>query len=65
MYKLRKLNKKNVGLLGTIFGSLLIGLPAIPFAASAAPSAVLNPCPRIYYEEPLQQYALGSSRMPS
>ncbi len=39
-------------LLGTIFGSLLIGLPAIPLAASAAPSSVLNPCPQIYYEEP-------------
>ncbi|PMB44947.1 hypothetical protein CEN39_27665 [Fischerella thermalis CCMEE 5201] len=43
-------NKK--GLLGSIFGGLLIGLPIIPFAASAAPSSVLNPCPRIFYEEP-------------
>lgn len=43
--------KKKTGLLGSIFGSLLIGLPAIPLAASAAPS-VLNPCPRIFYEEP-------------
>jgi hypothetical protein len=43
---------KQLGLLGTIFGSLLIGLPVIPLAASAAPSSVLNPCPGIFYEEP-------------
>ncbi|RUR75969.1 hypothetical protein ACF3DV_26530 [Chlorogloeopsis fritschii PCC 9212] len=45
-------NKKKAGLLGGIFGSLLIGLPAIPLAVNAAPSSALNPCPRIYYEEP-------------
>ncbi|MBF2009472.1 MAG: hypothetical protein IGS49_29620 [Chlorogloeopsis fritschii C42_A2020_084] len=45
-------NIKKTGLLGSIFGSLLIGLPAIPLAANAAPSSALNPCPRIYYEEP-------------
>ncbi|WP_315787967.1 hypothetical protein [Fischerella sp. JS2] len=44
--------KNNKGLLKSIFGSLLIGLPAIPLAASAAPSSVLNPCPSIFYEEP-------------
>ncbi|WP_026736294.1 hypothetical protein [Fischerella sp. PCC 9605] len=44
--------KSKKGLLGSIFGGLLIGLPIIPFAASAAPSSVLNPCPRIFYEEP-------------
>jgi hypothetical protein len=43
---------KQLGLLGTIFGSLLIGLPVIPLAASAAPSSALNPCPGIFYEEP-------------
>ncbi|MFQ4144522.1 hypothetical protein [Chlorogloeopsis sp. ULAP02] len=45
-------NIKKTELLGSIFGSLLIGLPAIPLAANAAPSSALNPCPRIYYEEP-------------
>lgn len=43
---------RKTGILGTVFGGLLIGLPTIPVAASAAPSQVLNPCPRIYYEEP-------------
>lgn len=43
---------KHIGLLGSIFGGLLIGLSVTPLAASAAPSSVLNPCPRIFYEEP-------------
>lgn len=45
-------NKNKAGLLGGIFSSLLIGLPAIPLAASAAPSSAVNPCPSIFYEEP-------------
>jgi len=51
MQNLNQLSRKKAGLLGTIFGSLLIGLPAIPLAATAQ-SSVLNPCPRIFYEEP-------------
>ncbi|AFZ30652.1 hypothetical protein Glo7428_2124 [Gloeocapsa sp. PCC 7428] len=43
--------RRKVGIWGSIFGGLLIGIPAIPLAASAQ-SSVLNPCPRIYYEEP-------------
>jgi len=46
------LKPSNAGLFRTIFGGLLIGLPAIPLVAVAQPSQVLNPCPRIYYEEP-------------
>lgn len=38
--------------LSNIFGGLLLGLPAIPLVAVAQSSPVLNPCPRIYYEEP-------------
>ncbi len=45
-------SKKKAGLLGSIFSSLLIGLPAIPLAASAAPTSAVNPCPSIFYEEP-------------
>lgn len=45
-------NRKRAVLLSTLTGGLLAGLPMIPFAASALPSSVLNPCPRIYYEEP-------------
>lgn len=51
MNKVSQLNSKNTGLLGAIFGGLLISVPATPIAASAQ-NAVLNPCPRIYYEEP-------------
>jgi len=54
MPKLKPLNKKNLGLLGTIFGSLLIGLPATSISSASAQTTrgVLNPCPRIYYEDP-------------
>ncbi|BAZ68623.1 MAG: hypothetical protein KME28_17035 [Pelatocladus maniniholoensis HA4357-MV3] len=45
-------SKNKAGLLGGIFSSLLIGLPAIPLAASAAPFSAVNPCPSIFYEEP-------------
>jgi hypothetical protein len=45
--------RKSAKLLGTIFGGLLIGLPAIPYAAIAQQSTPkVNPCPRIFYEEP-------------
>lgn len=52
MKRPNQMSKKNFGLFGTIFGGLLIDLPVISFPAAAAPSPVLNPCPRIYYEEP-------------
>ncbi len=45
--------RKSAKLLGTIFGGLLISLPAIPYAAIAQQSTPkVNPCPRIFYEEP-------------
>jgi hypothetical protein len=47
-----KTTKQNTGLIRSLFGGLLIGLPFIPDTAFAAPSSVLNPCPRIFYEEP-------------
>ena len=43
--------QKPAALVRAICGSLLIGLPAIPLAASAMPASRLNPCPGIYYEE--------------
>ncbi|WP_414585697.1 hypothetical protein [Scytonema sp. PCC 10023] len=47
------LYQKRVGLLGTIFGGLLISIPAIPQAVIAQqPTSKLNPCPTIFYEEP-------------
>lgn len=44
--------QKSAGLVSAICGSLVIGLPAIPLAASAVPASKVNPCPGIYYEEP-------------
>lgn len=58
MKKYPQTNKKNAGILGTIVGGLLIGLPAIPLAASAQPLSTLdkvNPCPGIYYVEPFNR----------
>lgn len=44
-------SKKSIKRTGRLLSGLLIGLPLIPAAAIAAPGN-LNPCPRIYYEEP-------------
>ncbi|MBD6617593.1 hypothetical protein FNW02_17600 [Komarekiella sp. 'clone 1'] len=45
--------RKSAELLGAICGGLLISLPAIPQAAIAQQSTPkVNPCPRIFYEEP-------------
>ncbi|PIG91815.1 hypothetical protein [Gloeocapsopsis sp. IPPAS B-1203] len=56
--------RRKVGIWGSIFGGLLIGIPAIPLAASAQ-SSVLNPCPRIYYEEPFNSRNLVPQGCPS
>jgi hypothetical protein len=47
-----RFDQKGSLLLGALSGSLLVGLPMIPLAASAQSRSILNPCPRIYYEEP-------------
>jgi hypothetical protein len=51
MYK-SNLFKNNLGILQIISGTLLIGLPIAPLEGFAAPDRALNPCPRIFYEEP-------------
>ena len=56
---LRKVNK-----LGLILGSVLVSLPCIPSVVSAAPSSALNPCPRIYYEEPYNSTRIVPSGCP-
>lgn len=55
MKKQHQSKLKNTGLLGAIFGGVLISLPATILEASAVPVstvAQINPCPGIYYEEP-------------
>lgn len=45
--------RKYAQLLGTICGGVLISLPVIPLAALAQQTTPkVNPCPRIFYEEP-------------
>lgn len=45
--------RKYAQLLGSICGGVLISLPAIPLAALAQQTTPkVNPCPRVFYEEP-------------
>jgi hypothetical protein len=50
MRTLNHLYQKRVGLLGTIFGGLLISIPQATVAQQ--PTSKANPCPSIFYEEP-------------
>ncbi|MGB7892894.1 MAG: hypothetical protein WCF82_13470 [Microcoleus sp.] len=63
MYELNRW-KKTPGILQIISGSLLIALPTVPLVASAAPDPTLNPCPRIYYEEPFNSNVRVSQGCP-
>ena len=56
--------QKTAALVRAICGSLLIGLPAIPLAASAIPASRVNPCPGIYYEEPFNSTHLAPQECP-
>jgi hypothetical protein len=48
-----QLRKPNFRLLGILFGGLLIGIPAIPqISVAQQTTPKVNPCPRIFYEEP-------------
>jgi len=62
MHKNNKIQPKKI--VGAVFGSLLIGIPAIPLVASAQGSQVLNPCPKIYYEEPFNSTRLAPEGCP-
>jgi hypothetical protein len=44
--------RKSAQLFGAIFGGLLITAPAIPQAVAQESTPKVNPCPRIFYEEP-------------
>jgi hypothetical protein len=59
MRTLNHLYQKRVGLLGTIFGGLLLSIPAISQAVIAQqPTSKVNPCPSIFYEEPYNSRVL-------
>ncbi|ACC81573.1 hypothetical protein [Nostoc punctiforme] len=65
MYNLNRFSLKKVGLLGTIFGSLLIGSSAITQSAVAQPRiSQINPCPSIFYEEPHRDRVLVPAGCP-
>jgi hypothetical protein len=44
--------RKSAELFGVIFGGLVISLPGIPQAVAQESTPKVNPCPRIFYEEP-------------
>ena len=44
--------RKSAELIGVICGGLLISLPAIPQVLAQESIPKINPCPRIFYEEP-------------
>ena len=53
MYNLNYFPWHKIGLAGTAFGSLLIGLSTIaPSAVAQQPTSKVNPCPSIFYEKP-------------
>ncbi|MGI8501774.1 MAG: hypothetical protein ACR2LR_11620, partial [Hassallia sp.] len=52
MYKVNHLKSKKIGFVGTLVGTLLISVPAIAQVMAQQPSTKLNPCPRIFYEQP-------------
>lgn len=53
MYKVNHLKSKRIGFVGTLVGTLLISVAAIPQATVAQQRTTkLNPCPSIFYEEP-------------
>jgi hypothetical protein len=59
-----RINLKNVGLIQTICGGLLLGIPVISLAA-AAQTDVTNPCPSIFYEEPFSSRVAAPQGCPA
>lgn len=50
--------KNSLKALGVVSGSLLVGLPLMAQPASVQTEGEINPCPRIYYEEPFNSSTL-------
>lgn len=66
MYKLNHSSWKRVGLAGTAFGSLLIGLSSMSQSAVAQQqTSKVNPCPSIFYEEPHRNRVLVPEGCPA
>jgi len=49
------------GVVGAVVGGLLVGLPLVSSQAIAQTRSLVNPCPRIYYEEPYNSTRLVPS----
>jgi len=52
---------KYAGVIGAVVGGLLVGLPLFSSQAIAQTRSSVNPCPRIYYEEPYNSTRLVPS----
>lgn len=65
MYNLNHSSLKGVGLVGTFFGTLLMGFSAITQSAVAQPRiSQVNPCPSIFYEQPHRARVLAPAGCP-
>ncbi|MBW4647889.1 MAG: hypothetical protein KME06_04205 [Kastovskya adunca ATA6-11-RM4] len=59
MYESQQMSKKTLGIVKAICGSLILGVPAIAFSATAQTlSSKVNPCPGIYYQEPFNRVSI-------
>lgn len=66
MYKSKQINKKTLGIVKAICGSLILGVPAIALSATAQTlSSKLNPCPGIYYQEPFNRLSIVPQGCPA
>ncbi|NJR49668.1 MAG: hypothetical protein HC780_08905 [Leptolyngbyaceae cyanobacterium CSU_1_3] len=57
---MRMFNSNKIGLIGGVFGGLILGVPVL----SSPGLAALNPCPKIYYEEPYNSRLIVSQNCP-
>lgn len=61
MTRLNRTLSPDAGVVGAIVGGLLVGLPLVNAQAIAQTRSLVNPCPRIYYEEPYNSTRLVPS----
>jgi uncharacterized protein YsxB (DUF464 family) len=66
MYESQQMSKKTLGIVKAICGSLILGVPAIAFSATAQTlSSKVNPCPGIYYQEPFNRISIVPQGCPA